>query len=101
MVKASQTITGLVDRLEEPGLVERVFDRKDRRKTWVRLTKEGERRLTEASPVAISLAGELSSALTDEELEDLQAKMEKVRRVAMDKLSPLLARQIFGARFDM
>ncbi len=100
MVKASQTITGLVDRLEEPGLVERIFDRRDRRKTWVRMTKEGERRLAEASPIAVELAGELSSALTDEELEDLQAKMEKVRSVAMDKLAPLLARQIAGARFE-
>ena len=98
MVKASQTITGLVDRLEEPGLVERVFDRRDRRKTWVRLTKDGERRLAEASPVAVGLAGELSSILTDEELEDLQAKMEKLRRAAMDRLAPLLARQQPGAR---
>jgi DNA-binding MarR family transcriptional regulator len=101
MVKASQTITGLVDRLEEPGLVERIFDRRDRRKTWVRMTKEGERRLAEASPIAVELAGELSSALTDEELEDLQAKMEKVRSVAMDKLAPLLARQIAGGRFEL
>lgn len=101
MVKASQTITGLVDRLEEPGLVERVFDRRDRRKTWVRITKEGERRLAEASPAAVGLAAELSSSLSDEELDDLQAKMEKLRRVAMDKLAPLLARQIPGARFDL
>ena len=98
MVKASQTITGLVDRLEEPGLVERVFDRRDRRKTWVRLTKEGERRLAEASPVAVGLAGELSSILTDEELQDLQAKMEKLRSAARDRLAALLARQQPGAR---
>ena len=55
MVKASQTITGLVDRLEEPGLVERVFNRSDRRKTWVRLTEQGERKLAEALPVATHL----------------------------------------------
>ena len=93
MVKASQTITGLVDRLEEPGMVERVFDRKDRRKTWVRLTAKGERKLTEASPVAVSLAEELASVLTDQELQDLQAKLEKLRGAAMDRLSAALARQ--------
>ena len=93
MVKASQTITGLVDRLEEPGLVERVFDKKDRRKVWVRLTEKGERKLAEALPVAARLAEELSSALTDEELQDLQAKAEKLRDAAMDRLAGALAEQ--------
>ena len=92
MVKASQTITGLVDRLEEPGLVERVFDRRDRRKTWVRLTEKGERKLSEAFPVANRLAEELSAVLTDQELQDLQAKVEKLRSAAMDRLAGTLGR---------
>jgi len=90
MVKSSQTITGLVDRLEEPGLVERAFDRSDRRKTWVRLTEKGERKLAEAFPVASRLAEELSSVLTDQELKDLQAKVEKLRTAAMDRLAGAL-----------
>jgi len=93
MVKASQTITGLVDRLEEPGMVERVFDKKDRRKVWVRLTEKGEQKLTEAFPVATRLAEELSSVLTDEELRDLQAKLEKLRSAAMDRLTAALTQQ--------
>jgi len=92
MVKASQTITGLVDRLEEPGLVERVFDRRDRRKTWVRLTDKGEKKLAEAFPVTTRLAEELSSVLTDQELKDLQAKVERLRNAAMDKLAGALGR---------
>jgi DNA-binding MarR family transcriptional regulator len=90
MVKASQTITGLVDRLEEPGLVERVFDRRDRRKTWVRLTEKGERKLSEAFPVANRLAEELSGLMNDQELQDLKAKMEKLRNAAMDRLAGAL-----------
>ena len=90
MVKASQTITGLVDRLEAPGLVERVFDRSDRRKTWVRMTEKGERKLTDAFPVTNRLAEELSSVLTDQELQDLQAKVEKLRSAAMDRLAGTL-----------
>ena len=90
MVKASQTITGLVDRLEEPGLVERVFDRRDRRKTWVRMTEKGERKLADAFPLANRLAEELSSVLSDGELKDLQAKMEKLRSAAMDRLDAVL-----------
>jgi MarR family 2-MHQ and catechol resistance regulon transcriptional repressor len=92
MIKASQTITGLVDRLEEPGMVERVFDRSDRRKTWVRLTEKGEQKLEEAFPVANRLAEELSSVLTDGELEDLQAKVEKLRSAATERLAKALER---------
>jgi len=90
MVKASQTITGLVDRLEAPGFVERVFDRSDRRKVWVRITEKGDRKLAEAFPVAIRLAEELSSVLTDQELKDLQAEVEKLRSAAMDRLAGTL-----------
>jgi MarR family 2-MHQ and catechol resistance regulon transcriptional repressor len=90
MVKASQTITGLVDRLEEPGFVERVFDRSDRRKTWVRITEKGERKLADAFPVANRLAEELSSVLTDQELQDFQAKAEKLRSAAVDRLAGTL-----------
>lgn len=92
MVKASQTVTGLVDRLEVQDLVERQFDRRDRRKTWVRLTEKGERKLQEAMPVANRLAEELSSALTDTELRDLEEKMGKVRTVAMERLAEALGR---------
>jgi len=86
MVKASQTITGLVDRLEEPGFVERVFDRRDRRKTWVRMTKKGEHKLAEAFPVFNRLVDELFSVLTDQDLQDVQAKVGKLRGAAMDRL---------------
>jgi DNA-binding MarR family transcriptional regulator len=95
MVKASQTITGLVDRLEEPGLVERVFNRSDRRKTWVRLTEKGERKLEDAMPVASRLAEEISSVLTDEELRELQAKTGKLRTAAMERLAEALGRPGF------
>lgn len=95
MVKASQTITGLVDRLEEPGLVERVFDRSDRRKTWVRLTPKGQRKWEEAVPVANRLADEVLSVLTDEELRDLQAKSAKLRTAAIERLAEALGRPGF------
>ena len=92
MVKASQTITGLVDRLEEPGMVERVFDRRDRRKTWVRLTEKGESKFAEAFPAANRLAEELSAVLTDQELKDLRVTLEKLRSAAMDRLGGALGR---------
>ncbi|MDP2948941.1 MAG: MarR family transcriptional regulator [Chloroflexota bacterium] len=92
MVKASQTITGLVDRLETQELVERHFDRSDRRKTWVRITEKGERKLAEATPTANRLAEELSSVLTDEELKSVDTLLAKVRGVALDRLLKTLGR---------
>ncbi len=92
MVKASQTITGLVDRLEVQDLVERQFDRRDRRKTWVRLTPKGQRKWEEAVPVANRLAQEIFAVLTDEELQELQTKSAKLRTAAIDRLSEVLGR---------
>ena len=94
MVKASQTITGLVDRLEIQDFVERQFDRRDRRKVWVRLTEKGERKLAEAMPVANRLTEEIFSVLTDGELRELQAKIDKLRTVAMESLAEALGRPV-------
>jgi len=96
MVKASQTITGLVDRLEIQDFVERQFERRDRRKTWVRLTAKGERKWEEAMPVASRLAEEVFSALTDEELRGLQAITDKLRTVALRRLDEALGRSPSG-----
>ncbi len=91
IVRQSQTMTGVVDRLEEAELVERVYDRRDRRKIWVRLTEKGERKLEEAFPVATGLTEELFSALSGQELGQLQATVEKLGRAAMDRLAAALA----------
>jgi MarR family 2-MHQ and catechol resistance regulon transcriptional repressor len=96
MVKASQTITGLVDRLEAQGFVERRFDRRDRRKTWVQLTAKGERKWEEAMPVANRLAERMYSVLTDRELAQLGAKTEKLRAIAMEDLAKALTGPLPG-----
>ncbi len=95
MVKASQTITGLVDRLEDQDFVERQFDRSDRRKTWVRLTAKGQRKWEEAMPVANRLVEELFSVLTDEELRELRANTDKLRTAATGRLAETLDRPGF------
>jgi len=63
---------GLIDRLEERGLVKRVRDEDDRRQVIVRLTAEGERKLHRLSAVhreelrqsAPALVAALQSALS-------------------------------------
>ncbi len=89
MLRASQTVTGLVDRLEAQGLVERQVDSRDRRKANVRITASGERRLAEAQPTANRLAESIVSPLTQEELRDLEAKMRKLLANAWQKLSAM------------
>ena len=90
LVKSSQTMTGGVDRLEAQGLVERIYDRSDRRKIWVRLTEKGERRWKDAMPVANRLVEEIFSVLTDEELRELRAQTDKLRNAAMGRLAEAL-----------
>ena len=87
MVKASQTITGLVDRLEVQNLVERRFDRSDRRKTWVRLTDVGRERFAKAYPAASRQSEELFSILSDSELETLKTVASKLRQTALQRLN--------------
>ena len=52
----------------------------------------GSRKLDESMPVAARIARELSTVLTDRELADLQAKIQKLREAAMDRLNKALAR---------
>ncbi len=92
MVKASQTMTGVVDRLEDQGLVERRYDRSDRRKVWVRLTEKGERKWEDAMPAVNRLVEEVFSVLTDEQLRELQAQTGKLRKAAMGRLAEALER---------
>jgi DNA-binding MarR family transcriptional regulator len=87
MVKASQTITGLVDRLETQNLVERRFDRSDRRKTWVRLTDAGRERFAKAFPAATRQGEELFSVLNEGELEALRTVSTKLRQAALQRLN--------------
>jgi len=87
MVKASQTITGLVDRLEVQNLVERRFDRSDRRKTWVRLTDVGRERFAKAFPAATRQGEDLFSVLNEDELTALRTVAGKLRHAALQRLN--------------
>nr|NIS39935.1 MarR family transcriptional regulator [Desulfuromonadales bacterium] len=93
LVRASQTMTGLVDRLEDQELVDRQYDRSDRRKVWVRLTAKGQRKLEDAMPVVDRLTEDIFSVLTDEDLRDLGAQADKLRAAAIERLAEALERQ--------
>ena len=92
LVKSSQTMTGGVDRLEAQRLVERIYDRSDRRKIWVRLTDKGERKWEDAISVANGVVEDLFSVLTEGELRELHEITDRLRKAAMGRLDEALER---------
>lgn len=79
LVVTKSNVTGLVDRLEGQGLVER-RETGDRRATRVLLTDEGRRTLGEVLPAYRGAVGELTGCLSAEEKASLVQLLTKLRR---------------------
>ena len=80
------SITTMVDRLTERGLVERVKDPKDRRKTLVALTKKGRRLVDTIREPRRQLQEEMFAALDKSERESLRAILQKFRDANIGRL---------------
>ena len=76
---ANSTVSGIVDRLEKMGLVERIRSEEDRRVIYVGLTTKYRAKKEDAS-VSGYLAERLSG-LSAQELNDIRAAMEKLDKV--------------------
>ena len=72
-------VTGLVDRMEQAGLVRRVDDPQDRRVKYVRLTGAGSRVLGKAAQVYYARIEEIMGTLTPAEHRSLCRLLERVR----------------------
>ncbi|MEM5434916.1 MarR family transcriptional regulator [Paraburkholderia diazotrophica] len=69
----------LLDRMEEGGWIERIGNPRDRREKQIRLTEKAERTLDDAKRVGDQIAAEGLSGLTDDEVKQLIALLQKVR----------------------
>src|SRR3954471_13548966 len=72
------TVTGIVDRLVDAGLVERERDEEDRRVVYVRTTEAGTAKLEEIANERRRQLERMTMALTDEELEQLSSILSKL-----------------------
>lgn len=72
-------ITGLIDRLEKKGLVQRQRDSEDRRVVRVAITDDGLAKLDQLDEPVLQLHGKLWGHLSEEELRQLIQLLEKAR----------------------
>jgi DNA-binding MarR family transcriptional regulator len=72
------TMTGIVKRLEQSGLIERRHDREDRRLVKVYLTDEGRDIMRFLPDAAIEFSKTMSQGFSEDEKRDLQAKLQRI-----------------------
>lgn len=75
------TLTGVVDRLEAKGLVQRMASRTDGRSHIVRLTEDGERLFASIFPAHGAYLGNALASLSADELQQIQSLLARLRTV--------------------
>ena len=86
LFRKSHSVAGLIDRMERDGLVRRVPKRKGHPFTEIQLTEKGQEMVTPAKDMIVRLISELMSPLADEEVEQLQAALTKLRGHILERL---------------
>jgi DNA-binding MarR family transcriptional regulator len=89
-VMTQASITGIVDELEERGLVERIRSKEDRRVINVGITGKGKDALEKGLARHREFIDEIMSDLTEKEAEELSSVMEKLREAATRKEKAIL-----------
>jgi DNA-binding MarR family transcriptional regulator len=75
------TLTGVIDRLEKKGLVQRQMDQQDRRVFQVVLTKQGEEIFEKVFPQHISYFKQRFQSLTTEEHQEILTALRKLKTI--------------------
>ena len=77
------TLTGVIERLEQKGLVERQRNDCDKRSFFVRLTAEGEATFNAAFPKVMEMGRKLFADYREEDLAALEKNLSKLKTVIM------------------
>ena len=72
------TLTVMIDRLEQNGLISRMPHKKDRRSIIIVLTEKGQKYFKEHHKLHLGLTRKITSSLTEDEAKQLYAFMEKL-----------------------
>ncbi|HEY0489756.1 MAG TPA: MarR family transcriptional regulator [Telluria sp.] len=75
------TLTGVIERLENKGLVARERSREDKRSFFVRLTPEGEAMFDMAFPIVVAQGKKLFEPYSETDFEALDASLRKLRQL--------------------
>lgn len=86
LMRESQSMTTLVDRMEAKGWVQRLGHPRDRRQKLVSLTEAGASKLDEAQAVIRSLRRRAFSSLPEEDLKSFRASVDRLLRFAIEEL---------------
>jgi len=78
-------ITGLIDRLEQAGFVQRTRCKEDRRIIYVALTDQGTKTVGELDAPVLALHKKLMGHLSQSELKELSRLLEKARTAFSDE----------------
>jgi MarR family transcriptional regulator, lower aerobic nicotinate degradation pathway regulator len=86
-------LVGLLDELEERGLVERRRDPNDRRRQLVRITAQGRRMLTSLRALARRVEADFLAPLSDEERAELHSLLVRLAEKHEPRCAPVAPRE--------
>jgi len=86
LFRKSQSVAGLLSRMEREGLVKKVPKRKGHPFTEVQITAEGEKRLRDGRKVLLAYTEKFMASLSAEEDKQLRKLLRKVRKNGLKEL---------------
>jgi DNA-binding MarR family transcriptional regulator len=86
LAQESQSLTGLIDRMEQHGWVRRVRDLPDRRSLRLEITPAGVEKLGEALSEGYKAATAIFACLDEDEMRTLARLLERIRMSSLDRL---------------
>jgi len=75
---AKTTLTGMLDRLEKSGYIQRIFDSGDRRKINIKLTKEAKSLQKKYDAVSERMSEIFYDGFSDKEIIDFEKKLSRI-----------------------
>ena len=79
------TLTGVIDRLDSKGLVERSRSREDKRSFSVRLTAQGEQVFAAVFPLVVAQGKALFAPYAEADFDDLDQRLRKLKQLLAER----------------